>query len=105
MVGSAAERIVLDGEVLAQQIRMLGEVSVSLEAESGPAQASISPTAFGAMNSFLVPSMNRWASRTAEIIEVASQLSTRMQAGVKDAHDKFEQLETEYSELFGKAEQ
>lgn len=105
MTESAAERIVLDGEVLAQQIKVLGEVSSSLGAQVGPAQARIGSTAFGAMNTFLVPAMNNWASRTAEVVSTARELADRMQTGVSSARDQFEQLEEQYADVFAKGEQ
>jgi hypothetical protein len=99
-MGSAAERIVLDDAVLSKQVQALKAAASVLGSQVGPAQTRLASTSFGAMNSFLVPVMNGMAGRTAQIVDMAKQVSERMEAGVAATRSSFEALEEDYQQTF-----
>lgn len=104
MSGSAAEKIVIDDEVLLGQERSLRAHAQTLATTVGPAKARISGTAFGAMNAFLVGPMNDMASRTAELAQESAEMASRMSAGVAAARGLFAAREEDAAAAFEKFE-
>ena len=97
---SAAERIVIDDEVLAAQSVTLRSVSERLTELVEPAGAQLGNAAFGAMNAFLLGPMNGLASHTSELVAAAGEMADRMLAGVDGARKQFDLREEEAAATF-----
>jgi hypothetical protein len=93
MSESAADRIVIDDEVLARQAQTLRGVASRIGGLTGAASASLGGTSFGALNAYLVSPINHWAGRSAECVRTAGEFSTRMADGVTAARKIFAEFE------------
>jgi hypothetical protein len=93
MSDSAADRIVIDDDVLARQVQTLQGVASRIGGITGQAAVSLGGTSFGALNAYLVGPINHWAGRSAECVSTAGEFSTRMADGVATARTIFAEFE------------
>lgn len=93
MSQSAAEKIIIDDDVLIDQVRTLTEASGLITTAAEPATKPISASGFGMLCSFLVAPMNAMAGRVAETAEEAAVLAERMSDRLTDARKEFTQYE------------
>lgn len=103
-MSGVADRIILDGEILAQQERTLGDVAATIGAGISGAQTSVGQTAFGAINGFLAGAISSWASHTARAVSTAAELAERMHDGVVLTRTTFDQVEQTLEEGFNGGE-
>lgn len=104
MTASAAEKIVIDDEVLGAQQQSLQHNGSQIGAAVGPAKAQLGGTAFGVMNAFLVAPINHFAKRTAEAAAGAAELASGMEAGVAGARATFAAHEEDAAKSFAEYE-
>lgn len=93
MSDSAADRIVIDDDVLASQVKTLQGVATRIGGITGPAAATLGGTSFGALNAYLVGPINHWADRSAECVATTGEFTTRMADGVDAARTIFAEFE------------
>ena len=93
MSDSAADRIVIDDDVLARQVTTLKGVATRIDGITRQAAASLGSTSFGALNAYLVAPINHWAERSAECVATTGEFTRRMADGVASARTIFAEFE------------
>lgn len=100
MSATAAERIVIDDDVLNKQLTTLRSAADQLEKEVAAAASQVGGNSFGAINTFLAAAVNGMMLETSATMAEAAVLAERMHAGVSGAREAFSAFEDEVASSF-----
>lgn len=101
---SAAERIIIDDDVLADQQRTLASAQQRIAAAAELAREPLSASGFGQLCSFLVGPMNAMAAHISEAARLSAELAARMETAVGGAREKFAAHEEQTAAEFDRFE-
>ena len=100
MSTTAAERIVIDDDVLHSQLTTLRSAADQLKKEVASAANQIGSNSFGSLNAFLAAAVNGMMLETSATMAEAAVLAERMHAGVSGAREAFSTFEDEVASSF-----
>jgi|SRR5690625_3700486 len=104
MSNSAAENIIIDGEVLLNQERALEDAAQAAADAAALAQVEISGDGFGRMCAFLPPLMNAMTRRISSAAQETGTLARRMGQGVAAGRADFAEVEERAVAVFNRLE-
>lgn len=99
---AANQHIEIDGGVLSEQVRVVGDASAAFATASRAVAAPIPADAFGIISrGIVVPGVNALAERSRELLGVARELGERVASGTESALTAFSTVEEAAVDTFG----